>query len=115
MEREKRSTRSVDVVPLLKVKGCKDKCNNYKGINLLNVPGKVYRRVLTERLMGVTEGKVSKEQEEFRKGKGCIDQIFAIKMMIDYLEKGEKLCAVCGAVVVNSSGQNISEEIRKLK
>ena len=38
-------------------------------ISLLSVSGKVYGRVLTERLMEVTEVKVKEEQEEFRKGK----------------------------------------------
>ena len=42
--------------------------------------------------MEVTEGKVNKEQGGFRKGKGCVDQIFAIKIMVEeYLGKGEKL------------------------
>ena len=40
------------------------------------------------------EGKVSEEQGKFRNGTGCIDQIFAIKIMIEeYLGKGEKLYA----------------------
>lgn len=30
----------------------------------------------------VTEGKVSEEQRGFRKGKGCVDQIFAIKITV---------------------------------
>ena len=48
--------------------------------------GKLYGRVLTERLLEVTEGKVSKEQGGFRNGKGCVDQIFAIKIMVvEYL------------------------------
>ncbi len=52
-------------------------------ISLLSVSGKVYGRVLTEKLTEVTEGKVSKEQGGFRKGKGCVAQIFAIKMIIE--------------------------------
>ncbi len=32
--------------------------------------------------MEVTEGKVSEEQGGFRKEKGCVDQIFAIKMIV---------------------------------
>ena len=53
---------------------------------------KVYERVLMERLMEVTEGKVSEEQRGFRKVKDCMDQIFAIKMtVVEYLGKGEKL------------------------
>ena len=37
----------------------------------------MYGRVLTERLMDITEGKVSEEQGRFRKRKGYIDHIFA--------------------------------------
>ncbi len=48
------------------------------------MPGKVYERILTERLMEVAAGKVSKEQEGFRKGRGCVDQIFAMKMLVEY-------------------------------
>ncbi len=44
--------------------------------------------------MEVTEGKVSEEQGEFRKGKGCVDQIFAMKMIVEeYLRKGESVYA----------------------
>ncbi len=48
-------------------------CSSYRGISLLSIPGKVYRRILTERLMEVTEGKVSEDQGGFRKGRGCVD------------------------------------------
>ena len=47
------------------------------------MPEKVYGRVLTERLMEVTEEKFNKEQEGFRKGIGCVGKIFAIKMMVE--------------------------------
>ncbi len=46
------------------------------------MPEKVNGRILTERLMEVTEGTVSKEQGGFRKGRGCVDQIFAVKMLV---------------------------------
>ncbi len=45
------------ILPLYKGKGRRSKCRSYKGISLLNVPGKVYGRISTERLMEVTEGK----------------------------------------------------------
>ena len=42
----------------------------------------------------IIEGKVSKEQVRFIKRKGCVDQIFAIKTMVEeYLGKDEKLYA----------------------
>lgn len=41
--------------------------------------------------MEVTERKIGEEQGGFRKGRGCVDQIFAIKMMVEeYLGKGKK-------------------------
>ncbi len=42
-----------------------------------------YGRLLAKRLMHVTEKKVSDEQGGFRKGKSCLDQIFAIKMLME--------------------------------
>ena len=77
---------------LHKGKGCKHDCNNYRRISLLSVPGKVCVKVLTDRLIQVTEGKVCEEQGGFRKGQRCVDQIFTIRMMVEeYLGKGEKL------------------------
>ncbi len=82
------------IVPLYKGKGSRSECSSYRGKSLLSVPGKVYGRILTERLMEVTEGKVSEEQGSFRKGRGCVDQVFAMKRLVEeYLGKGKKLYA----------------------
>ena len=51
--------------------------------SLVSVPGKVYERVLKEKLMKVTEGKVSDEQGRYRKGKGCLCQVFLIKRVVE--------------------------------
>ncbi len=49
---------------------------------------------MTERLMQVTEEKVSDEQGGFRRGISCVDQIFAIKMLVEeYLGNDEKFHA----------------------
>lgn len=45
-------------MPWHKGKGSKNECNNFKAISLLGVPGKVYEKAVTERLMEVTEEKV---------------------------------------------------------
>ncbi len=82
--------RKAIIVPLHKCKGSKNECNDYRVISLLSVPRKAYERVLTERLMNVLEGKVSEEQGGYGKEKCCVDQIFAVKMIIEeYLWKGE--------------------------
>ncbi len=80
------------IVPLYKGRGSRSECSSYRGISLLSVPENVYGRILTERLMEVTEGKVSEEQGGFRKGRGCVDQIFVMKMLVEeYLGKDKKL------------------------
>ncbi len=46
------------IVPLYKNEGSRSECSSCRGISLLSVPGKMYGRILSERLMEVTEGKV---------------------------------------------------------
>ncbi len=49
---------------------------------------------MTKRLMEVTERKVSEEQGGFKKGRGCVDQIFAVKRLVEeYVGKDKKLYA----------------------
>ncbi len=79
---------------MYKGKDSGSKCSSYRGISLLSVPRKVYGRILTERLMKVTEGKVSEEQGSFKKGRGVVDQIFTMKRLVEeYLGRGKKLYA----------------------
>ncbi len=63
--------RKAVIVPLPKHKVNKNKCNNHRSISLFYVSGNyIYGRVLTEKLMQITEEKVSDEEGSFRKGKG---------------------------------------------
>ncbi len=81
-------------VPLYKGKGNREECNNYRGISLLSVPGQIYGRILNERMMKITDKSVGAEQGGFRKSKGCVDQIFAVKILVEkYLEKDRQLFA----------------------
>ena len=50
------------IVPVNK-KGSRTKCENYHGISLLSIPGKVYASILETRMRTITEGKVLEEQE----------------------------------------------------
>ncbi len=39
-------------------------------------------------MMKITDKSVDDEQEGFRKGRGCVDQIFAVKILVEkFLEK----------------------------
>ncbi len=83
------------IVPLYKGKGKREECNNYRGISLLSVPRKIYGGILNERVMKITDKSVGAEQGGFRKSRGCVDQIFAVKILVEkyYLEKDRKLFA----------------------
>lgn len=43
---------------MYKGKDDKSECGNYWGINLLNIPGKVHRRIVIERVQNVTNDKM---------------------------------------------------------
>ncbi len=56
---------------------------------MLSVARKVYSRILTERVMEITDENDSEEQGGFRKGRGCVHQIFALNMVVEYWRKIE--------------------------
>ena len=71
--------------------------NNFRGITLLSTLGKLFTKVLRNRLTfwSDTYDIVSDSQAGFRKGWGTIDNIVIIQSIVDYsLEQGEKVyCA----------------------
>ena len=71
------------MVPLYKGKGDMYEFSNFRGISLLSVVGKVYGRVLINRIRDKTENVISEVQGGFRRGRECTDQIFK------YLGKGK--------------------------
>jgi exonuclease III len=83
------------IVPLYKGKGSQQECRNYRGISLLSVVGKMYARILIERVVKVTESKIWDVQAGFRRGMGCTDQVFSLRCITEkFLAKGQKVyCA----------------------
>lgn len=67
-----------------KRKGSRDDYNNSRGISLPTVPGKVCGSVLNVRVMKiiVIHISVGNEQWVFSKGRGCVDEIFVLKMIV---------------------------------
>ena len=89
-----RDWKTAIIVPFHK-KGSRLECTNYRGITLLSVVGKVFARVLNDRVKGLTEGSVMDEQGGFRSARGCIDQVFAVKQVIEkMIEKGRVMFMV---------------------
>ena len=68
------------VIPLFK-KGDKAVCDNYRGITLLSLLGKVYAKVLESRVRTIVEPILSDEQCGFRPGRSTIDQVFTLQQV----------------------------------
>ena len=78
------------IVPLYKGKGDVHECGNSRGISLLSVVGKVYGRVLINRIRGKTEDVIEEVQGGFRRGRGCSDQTFTVRQICEkYRAKGK--------------------------
>ena len=64
-------------------KGNLQECGNHRGIMLLSVPGKVFNRVILERLKDAMDPIMRDEQAGFRKGRSCTDQIAALRIIVE--------------------------------
>ena len=74
--------RKAQLIPIYK-KGIRLECSNYRGIHLLSVVEKVYARVLNDRVKLMTADTVMDEQGGFRAGRGCNDQMFAVRQVVE--------------------------------
>ena len=71
------------IIVKLPKKGNLSDCNNWRGITLLSTPGKVFTRVLLNRLQNAVDQTLRDEQAGFRKGRSCTEQIFAFRDIIE--------------------------------
>ena len=87
----------VCIIPIYKGKGDRRDCANYRAISILSILGKIYGRVLINRRIESTKEQVAEKQEGFRLGRGCIDQIFVMKQLVEkYREKEGIACCIHG-------------------
>ena len=80
------------IVSLFK-KGDKEDPGNYRGITLLSVVGKVFCKILNDRLVKYLDksSKIHEGQARFRAGRCCIDNIFTLNELIQgRLKEGKK-------------------------
>ena len=64
-------------------KGNLNECDNYRGIMLLSMPGKVLNRVLLERMKDAVDLTLRDNQAGFRKNRSCADQIASLRKIIE--------------------------------
>jgi hypothetical protein len=68
------------ITPIFK-KGNKQECSNYRGISITSMVGRLYGRLLKDRI----GGKIVQleEQSGFRAGHSCTDNIFSLKKLTE--------------------------------
>ena len=62
-------------------RGDKTVCENYRGISLLSIAGKILARILSQRLSHAAEDILPESQCGFRPGRGTVDMIFAARQI----------------------------------
>ena len=65
-------------------KGNKLDCNNYRGISIMNTLAKIYDMLLMNRLSRWCS--IDKCQAGAQRGRGCIEQIMALRLLIDFVK-----------------------------
>jgi len=70
------------LVALYKGKGDVRACDNYRGISLLSIPGKVYAAVLWARVAAFLDSHLLEAQRGFRKGRGLLDAVFSLRLLM---------------------------------
>ena len=68
------------IITLFK-KGDRKNCGNYRGISLLSIAGKIFARILLNRLQAVAERVLPESQCGFRASRGTTDMIFCARQL----------------------------------
>nr|VZI07399.1 unnamed protein product [Spirometra erinaceieuropaei] len=72
------------IVHLYKRKGNRQVCDNHRGISLLNIAGKIFARILLNRLNNhLEQGLLPESQCGFRRHRGTTDMIFAARQLLE--------------------------------
>ncbi|VDO86230.1 unnamed protein product [Schistosoma curassoni] len=64
-------------------KGDLNNCDNYRGIILLSIPGKVFNRVLLNKMKDFVDAQLRDQQARFRKDRSCTDQIATLRIIVE--------------------------------
>ena len=64
-------------------KGDLSNCNNYRGITLLSIPGKIFNRIILERIKSAADPRLREEQAGFRKNRSTTDQIATLRILVE--------------------------------
>ena len=82
--------RNATISTLYKNKGDRGDCNNYRGISLLSITGKLFARVILKRLQKVGERIYPESQCGFRAKRSTIDMVFSIRQLQEKCREQQK-------------------------
>ena len=82
------------IVPLPK-KGNLQICDNWRGISLLSVPGKIFGRIIAERVQKLAETIIDETQCGFRKMRGCNDMVFVARQVQEKAREQQCSLNIC--------------------
>ena len=74
--------RDATLVPVPK-KGDLSVCDNWRGISFLDVMGKLFARIINDRLQAVVENSVADSQCGVRAGRGYVDMVFCVRQLVE--------------------------------
>ena len=82
------------ILPIPK-RGDRTQCANYRGISLINVLAKVFAVLLLDRFSTERHQRTRDNQGGFRPGRGCIDQIFTLRRVLEHRYKNQQMTSAC--------------------
>ncbi|BHF65273.1 hypothetical protein SprV_0200828300 [Sparganum proliferum] len=71
------------LVPILKKEG-KTRFENYRGISLIEIAAKIFAIALLRRFQAMRDSRTRPNQAGFRAGRGCADQLFALRRILEF-------------------------------
>nr|VZI06844.1 unnamed protein product [Spirometra erinaceieuropaei] len=75
--------------------GDKTRCDNDRGISLIDVAAKIFAIVLLRRFQAVRDSRTRPNQAGFCAGRGCADQIFTLRRILEFRHSYQQPTAVC--------------------
>ncbi|VDM01586.1 unnamed protein product [Schistocephalus solidus] len=83
-----RDFKDATIVHLYQRNGNRQLCDNQRGISLLNIAGKIFARILFNRLNGhLEQGLLPESQCGFRRHRGTTDMIFAARQLQEKIQE----------------------------
>ena len=82
--------RDAKIVTLYKNKGDKSDCNNYRGISLLSIVGKVFAKIVLNRLQKLGDRVYPESQCGFRRNRSTVDMIFSLRQLQEKCREQQK-------------------------